>query len=255
MKLNKYKTVKVIAHRGNSLYAPENTKTAFKQAVDLGVDFIECDVQLSKDGIPLVIHDGCFSRMTQNTTLNKVDALNYSEIKNLDAGSWFNKKYAAERIMTLDEFFLMQKKGIGMMIDVKEETVTNCELALKIGQSMKKYTELKPGHGPILIGSLNVNVLTCFDGYLPEQNLIPIVSTLDELAPFHFLRAKVYALEHTMVNEAIVRELHERGAEVWTWVVDDLEVAKKMSAYGVDGIITNAPKNMQMLLRQEKLMC
>ena len=97
--------IKIIAHRGNSAQAPENSKASFSQALNLGVDFLECDVQLSKDGVPLVMHDSCFTRITRKLSVHKVDSLNYEEIQRIDAGTWFDKKYSSETVLTLRQFF------------------------------------------------------------------------------------------------------------------------------------------------------
>lgn len=239
--------IKVIAHRGNSLQAPENTKAAFNQAIKLHPDFIECDVQISKDGIPVVMHDGCFTRITKSMRIHKVDALDYEEIKNIDAGSWFSEEFSKERILTLMDFLQLNKGNMGMMLDVKDETVKEDYLASHIAEVIKEYCHKHPHHGPLLVGSLNPNILYCFEGFLPEQQLIPIVRIEENLKRFRGIPAKYYALHHSIAKKELIEELHGQGKEVWSWTVDDTLVAKRLISDGIDGLITNAPKKILSL--------
>lgn len=236
--------IKIIAHRGNSAHAPENSKEAFSQALDLGVDFLECDVQLSKDGIPLVMHDGCFTRITRKMSVHKVDALDYQEIQNIDTGTWFDERYSSEKILTLRQFFEKFRNNTGLMIDVKDETVKELHLASHVSEVIKEFNHDHPHHGPILVGSLNPKILFCFEGVLPEQQLIPIVKYNHHFADFAPLPSRYYAVFYPLATKKRIAELHERGIEVWAWVVDDKKIARKLIANGIDGLITNMPKKM-----------
>lgn len=244
MLINHRVPIKIIAHRGNSAHAPENSKSAFDEALRLGVDFLECDVQLSKDGIPLVMHDGCFTRITRRLSVHKVDSLDYEDIKNIDSGTWFDEKYSSEKILTLRRFLELYREESGMMIDVKDETVKERYLASHVAEVIKDFAHEHPHHGPILVGSLNPNVLYCFEGFLPEQQLIPIVKYNHHFAEFAPIPARYYAIFYPLATKKRIAELHEKGIEVWAWVVDDKKIAKKLIANGIDGLITNMPKKM-----------
>jgi glycerophosphoryl diester phosphodiesterase len=91
----------IIAHRGDSISAPENTMAAFMAAIKNGADYLEIDVRPTKDGVPIVIHDSTLDRTTNGT--GAVKQLTYAEIQHLDAGSWFSPEFAAERVPTLEE--------------------------------------------------------------------------------------------------------------------------------------------------------
>ncbi len=238
------KPIKIIAHRGNSAHAPENSKIAFSQALNLGVDFLECDVQLSKDGVPLVMHDGCFTRITRKMSLHKVDAIDYQEIQHIDSGTWFDDKYSSEKILTLRQFFEKFRNNTGLMIDVKDETVKEQHLASHVAEVINDFNHDHPHHGPILVGSLNPKVLFCFENTLPKQQLIPIVKYNHHFADFSRLPARYYAVFYPLATKRRIAELHERGIEVWAWVVDDKKIARKLIANGIDGLITNMPKKM-----------
>ncbi len=107
-----------IAHRGFSGKYPENTKIAFKKAIELEADMIELDITLSKDKIPIIIHDDSLERTTNGK--GKVRSSTYTELKLLDAGSWKNAKYSNEGIPSLQEILLLIKKErIGLNIEIK----------------------------------------------------------------------------------------------------------------------------------------
>src|ERR1700733_7683261 len=151
--------VKIIAHRGNSAQAPENTRISFQEAIHLQVDFLEGDIQFSRDKVPVVIHDGTFHRITRNGTKHAVNELDLKEIKKIDAGSWFNIGFAEERILTLEELLCLPKGNVGVMIDVKEETFADREMAKILRDVLHSVGEKRLGHGPILLGSLNPHLL------------------------------------------------------------------------------------------------
>lgn len=242
--------VKVIAHRGNSAQCPENTKISFLEAIDLNVDFLEADIQFSKDNVPVVIHDSTFHRITQNDTEHPVNALTLDEIQKIDAGSWFNIGFADERIMTLEEFLCLPRGNTGIMLDVKEETFTDKEMAKIIRNVLEAVGEKRLGHGPVIIGSLNSHLLLNLETFLPGQTFIPIVKSAKELDEFQDIDAQYYALKHNLVTTKLVSKLHNQGHQVWAWTVDDKNLANKLIDKGIDGIITNNPKKMLSLTGQ-----
>ena len=111
----------VIAHRGNSSHAPANTLVAFQQAIELGVDMIEIDVNPTKDRVPVLIHDARVDHITDGEGL--VSSLTLAEIKQLDAGSWKDKKYAGERVPALAEALEFIKGKVHFSVDVKDEDI------------------------------------------------------------------------------------------------------------------------------------
>lgn len=115
------KSFLVIAHRGASFAAPENTFTAFEKAVAMKADMIELDVQLSADGIPVVFHDEWLDEHTDGT--GRIMDLELEAIKKLDAGSWFSSEFSGERIPTLEEVLKWAKNQILLNIEIKSESV------------------------------------------------------------------------------------------------------------------------------------
>lgn len=125
-----------IAHRGASGYAPENTLAAFDKAVEMQADYIEIDVQLSKDDLPVIIHDDTLDRTTNGT--GNVSAYTLEELRSLDAGSWFDKKYAGEKIPSLNEVLEMYGEKINILIELKSpELYPGVEE--KVAEALAKY--------------------------------------------------------------------------------------------------------------------
>jgi glycerophosphoryl diester phosphodiesterase len=245
--------VKIIAHRGDSSEAPENTMAAFKKAIALGVDYLECDVQLSKDRVPVVIHDKTFLRITAGLKEHDVDQLTIKEIKELDAGSWFDFKFKGERIPTLEELLLLQRGNTGLMVEVKEETFFECDLAHFVGEVIKKVAPNQHEQGEILIGSLNPEILLCFHAYLPEQKLIGVAENEKKLQQFLKNPLSHLALHFSIADPTCIQELQDKGIKVWSWTVDEKSTALQLIHYGIDGLITNTPKKMKALHVASKL--
>ncbi|MEO1023744.1 MAG: glycerophosphodiester phosphodiesterase family protein, partial [Bacteroidota bacterium] len=113
----------VIAHRGASAYAPENTMAAFRIAVDMNAEMIELDVLLSGDGVPVAIHEDQLDRTTDTTGLTSQFTL--ETLQSVDAGSWFSADFAGEPVPTLDEVLRYCSGKISVNIEIKHEAVTN----------------------------------------------------------------------------------------------------------------------------------
>ena len=100
--------IQIIAHRGASRYAPENTMSAFLLAHKMGAQHMECDVVLCADKVPIVMHDHCLERTTNGN--GKVDSVSFSYIQSLDAGSWFSDQFSGIKVLTLKELLIWQRK-------------------------------------------------------------------------------------------------------------------------------------------------
>ncbi|MBM3213069.1 glycerophosphodiester phosphodiesterase family protein, partial [Candidatus Poribacteria bacterium] len=111
----------IIAHRGNSCQAPANTIESIRQAIELGVDMIELDIQSSRDGVPVLIHNNTLDETTDGK--GEVSSLDLAQLKKLDAGSWKDKKYAGERIPTLKETLEFSKGRVNLSLDLKTEAI------------------------------------------------------------------------------------------------------------------------------------
>ncbi|MDZ7689984.1 MAG: glycerophosphodiester phosphodiesterase family protein [Balneolaceae bacterium] len=113
----------IIAHRGASAYYPENTMAAFRGAVDMGAEMIELDILLSKDGVPVAFHDARLGSHTNGS--GRLENYTLEQLKQLDAGAWFDAKFTGQRIPTLDEVLEFAKGKIALNIEIKTEAVTD----------------------------------------------------------------------------------------------------------------------------------
>ena len=242
------KNYQIIAHRGASAYAPENTIAAFRKAHDLGAQWVEFDVILSHDEVPVIFHDETTTRTT-NLADKKIVDLSLAQIKELDAGSWFSAEFAHEKIPTLAETFQF----------LQEHT-------------MQAHVELKtnPGKEEKTV----ILALEQLNHYWPKDAALPIFSSFD-IEMLRTLRkhhaSLPLALAHRLWNNYdmdILQELHctsmhlnanfitreqimtiqKQGFKVLCYTVDALEQAQRLFDWGINGIFTNYPDRFNSLL-------
>ena len=136
-------TVNVVAHRGFSGRFPENTLRAFQEAVALGVDSIEFDVQLTRDGGLVLVHDGTVDRTTNGS--GRVDGLSLSEIKEMDAGGWFDSKFKGEKVPTLAEALEAIDTAVRLNIHLKLTEHTRGDLVSLVVGELERRGDLGRG--------------------------------------------------------------------------------------------------------------
>ncbi|MFT4552426.1 MAG: glycerophosphoryl diester phosphodiesterase [Chlamydiales bacterium] len=243
---------KIIAHRGGANEAPENTLSAFRKAVDFGVDFLEMDVRLSKDQVPMVFHDKNLFRTTNMRSFRALSRFNLKEIKELEVGSWFSKEYTGEQIPTLQEVLSLERPKTGLMIELKVKGVSEEEdLVSAVANTIKSSgVSLET----IILGSFSCTVVEKLKKHLPEANTIGIAETATELENHLLLSPKVIALKYTMATPNLINEIHSKGISVWTWTVDDASQALLLQEMGVDGLITNSPREITAVLGSNNLL-
>lgn len=226
----------MIAHRGASGYAPENTLAAFRRAVALGATFIETDLQLSRDARFVAIHDDTVDRTTN--AKGKVHDLTLAELRRLDAGSWLGSEFADERIPMLEELLDFSKK-----------------------QDVVFYLELKPGASwgaeHALIGALRES------GEIPRTVVIsfdpPILQKLREIEPTLMtgllydaqvdrpvdraveVGARQLCVRGDLVTPALLAEARRRDLQVVCWTINHPAHMRMLMDAGVDGIMSDYP--------------
>ncbi|MFI6351726.1 glycerophosphodiester phosphodiesterase [Streptomyces sp. NPDC050743] len=244
----------VIAHRGASGYAPENTLASIDKAAQLGFSWVENDVQRTKDGELVVIHDDSLQRTTNVEQVFpgrapwKVKDFTAAEIARLDAGSWYSPAYAGTRVPTLDQYMrrvernheklLLEIKNPGLYPGIEQQTLKllgnegwldHKHLDRLIVQSfsadsIRTVHELKPAVTTGYLGSPTVARLHQYAGFTDLVN--PSYGSLSK-----GYVAAVHAFDGP----------HGRPLEVFAWTVNDAATARKVAGYDVDGIITNKP--------------
>ncbi|MGV4887207.1 glycerophosphodiester phosphodiesterase [Streptomyces viridosporus] len=245
----------VIAHRGASAYAPENTLAAVDRAAALGIDWVENDVQRTKDGELVVLHDDSLQRTTDVEEVFpgrapwKVKDFTAAEIARLDAGSWFDPAYTGTRVPTLEQFvdrveqnrqkLLLEIKNPQLYPGIEQET-----LKLLGNEGWLDRRHLK---GRLVVQSFSADsvrtvhalkpaVKTGFLGTPPVADLPAYAAFTDQINPSHGSLSAGYVTAVHALDGA-----HGKPLEVLTWTVNDAAAARRVAGFGVDGIITNTP--------------
>lgn len=227
----------IIGHRGNSSERPENTLSAFTSCVHMGIQYIEMDVRLSKDCIPVVFHDKSLYRTTNRRSFKALSNCLLEEIKTLDAGSWFSKEFQGESIPLLEDVLSMDRGQVGLMVELKAENSNDKELATIVASLLKGQTNL-------VVGSFSYTAVKELKKQLPHIPVISIVNSKKQLARHLTLQPQYLALDKKMVHKELVDEAHSKGIKVWVWTVDTEQESQKLQEFGVDGIITNRPRQI-----------
>ncbi len=230
------KTPKVIAHRGASADAPENTLAAFQLALDNGADGIELDVMLSKDGKLVVIHDDTVDRTTDGS--GRVRDMTLEELQSLDVGN-------GEKIPTLRQVFDQFGGKFLINLELKNYSSFFDPLPIKVAELVKEYAL----EASVLISSFNPFNLPRFGHRLPE---VPLgLLTQPGQARGWLWRLFRYDALHPYfsdVDAALVVDLHARNKTINVWTVDDSDEIRRLVALGVEAIITNRPKFAREML-------
>lgn len=235
--------VLTIAHRGAAGYAPENTMAAFEKAFEMKAEMFELDVQMSKDGELVVIHDTTVDRTTDGA--GKVKNLTYEELKKLDAGSYFSEEFTDEKIPTLGEVLDEYRGKMGILIEIKSPSLYP-GIEQKIADELKKRNMDKPNNDKIIVQSFDHDSVKTFHSILPE---VPVGVLLgfspDGISDQQLTEFSSYAEyvnpNKTMIDKKLVERIHEYGMETHPWTVRERESVKPLLKAGVDGIITDYP--------------
>jgi glycerophosphoryl diester phosphodiesterase len=237
-----------IAHRGASAAAPPNTLAAFDVAVQLGADGIEFDVRLCADGVPVVIHNGTVDATTDGS--GAVADMTLSELKRLDAGSWFDPAFAGERIPALTE--VLEALGGRMLLNVelKGGSLLNDRLERAVANAIEVYDLAEHVH----LSSFNPLILRRLQGHAPHLStglLCTSPAWLKAAIGRAVAPQGLAALHphHTLVDEGYVHWARQHGYRIYVWTVDDPTEMRRLIRAGVDGIITNVPDVLHGVLR------
>ncbi|MET8353149.1 glycerophosphodiester phosphodiesterase family protein [Micromonospora sp. NPDC005206] len=226
----------VIAHRGASAAAPENTLVAQEIARKGGADWIENDVQPSKDGIPFILHDGTVDRTTDGT--GNIRDLTAAQIKALDAGSWFGPHYVGERVPTLAEQLAdLRTRGGNLLLEIKGRH-TRDEVATII-QVIRDEQMM----GRVFVQSFEVDALKYTYELAPELPLGLLRSSLDAdpVAISRELHLTAYNPDGNalLAKPEVVAPLHAAGVAVMAWTMESAGLWQRLERIGTDGVITN----------------
>lgn len=245
----------VVAHRGGAALAPENTLGAFANAIQLGVDMVECDVHLSKDGHVIVMHDAEVSRTTNGR--GYISDLTLAELKQLNAAAKFSGGYAAQTVPTLDELLDLVKGKTPIQIEIKvdakgqryagiEQKVVDAVRArgminqvIVISFDFPTLKEVKRLEPRIATGAL-----VRADWFSARGNNVEriVQDAIDATGADYFMPT------YAPVTEALVNAVHARGLKIGVWTVDNASDMTRLAGWGVDAITTNRPDELKRVL-------
>ena len=249
----------IVAHRGASAVAPENTLEAFRTAIDGGAEGIEFDVRLGADGVPVVFHDETLDRIAGRHQL--ISSFTSDELKNVDAGSWFNRafperariEFTSERIPTMAETLDLLSGFQGRIyIELKFDEGERNRLAESVTELLKN-SPLLPN---IVVKSFKLSTIP------HVKRLLPGVSTaaLFEPSIMNMLRKKKYivdiakefgadelSLHYSLATKLLMKKAETENLPVTVWTVDRPRWIKKAKKLGLFAIITNNPSRMLAL--------
>jgi glycerophosphoryl diester phosphodiesterase len=238
-----------IAHRGASgqWLAPENTLAACEKAIQLGVDAIEIDVHATRDGQIVVLHDPSIDRTTDGAGL--VVDLSADQVRQADAGSWFGADFAGERIPLLEEVLDLARHRAMVLVEIKAEFITERILQVidtvaaaehVIVQSFNPATvERVKLLAPVLPTALLVGQLPTTPSRVRARRMVQQVLQVG---------ANVLAIWHATLTPPFLEEMRKRGVAVWAWTVDQDIIMRDLAMMGVQGIITNYPDQLNLVL-------
>jgi len=218
---------RIYAHRGASAELPENTLPAFARATEVGTYGIELDVHLTRDGIPVVIHDETVDRTTNGT--GAIADFDYAELTRLDAGD-------GSAVPTLDQVLDLVGEVLHIDIEVKAAAAADAVLMATTGRTANRFA----------VSSFDHEVLRHLRGKAPGMELWPLThgATDDAVAAAVELGSPYLAIDDKFVNHDIVAYLKSRSLGAWVWIVNDLERAAQLASLGVAGICTDDPAQL-----------
>lgn len=242
--------VLIIAHRGDSKRAPENTLPAFACAVEAGADLVELDYRHSTDGVPIVIHDETLDRTTDAVRIYRqtkipVAGKRAREFEQLDAGSWFHPRYADVRIPTLEQALDVIQRGSVTLIEHKSGDAATCVRLL----SEKRLL------GTVVVQSFDWKYVADCRRLAPCLVLAALGSkelTDSKLEDAQKTGANVVAWNQKHISRQQIDAIHRRGLKAWVYTVNEVARARELVDWGIDGIITDVPATMLDVVGRSK---
>lgn len=233
---------KIIGHRGACGYAPENTLSSIQTATDMGCDWVELDVKLTSDDVPIIMHDDNLLRTTNHDGLVKETP--YSTIKELDAGSWFGDSFIGEKVPTLEEAVeLIIENNIGFNLELKPCEGREIETAQIVLDHMSRMWD---EHDKIIISSFSeVSLETAADmvdgdwavGYLFDETPENWINMAKHLG------AKTININGNRddLKREFIEDIIDEGYGILAYTINNPLRAKELISWGVDGVFTDEP--------------
>ena len=237
--------VEITAHRGGAGAAPENTLAAIRQAIEDGTDWIEIDVQESKDGVVVVAHDSDLAKVAGNPV--KIWAATADELRSIDIGSYFDPRFKDERVPTLEEVLQTCKGNVQINIELKYYGHTQ-DLENRVIELVERF-EME---SEIVVMSLESKGIEKVKALRPEWT----VGLLTAVVAGDLTRAKAdfLAVKSSIASSAFIQAAHNRNKTVSAWTVNEGYAMSAMISRGVDNLITDYPDVARRVLAERQEM-
>ncbi|MEX2173903.1 MAG: glycerophosphodiester phosphodiesterase family protein [Pirellulaceae bacterium] len=241
-KLVQTEGVLIVAHRGNSSVAPENTLPAFAKAIDAKSDLVELDYHHSADGVPIVIHDEILDRTTNSQVLWGKDKLlvqnvPLAELQRLDAGTWFDETFASARLPTLAESLVVIQAGSTTLIERKAGDAA----------TLVKLLEKEKLIDRVVVQAFDWEFVRACRELSPTLALCTLSgkgASDEQIKAAAATGADVIVWNHEKLRRGQIDLIHSLGKKAWVYTIDDPQRAAEFMAAGIDGVITNKPATM-----------
>lgn len=230
----------MIAHRGDSLHAPEQTLAAYRLAVELGADMIEADVRRTRDDRLVMLHDATLDRTTSGS--GPVTGIDFADLRALDAGAWFGTTFAGQLVPTLDELFdLAERSDVALCLEVKSDgEQAASELAVAVAEEIRRRGRLERD----VLSSFDQGALAAAGRAYPGLSLAP--DRLPERGPStaetlisqaRAIGATIIQHHHADLDATIVAGCHAADLAVWPWPTTEAGDIERSHRMGVDGLM------------------
>jgi glycerophosphoryl diester phosphodiesterase len=233
-------------HRGAAKYFPENTMLSYEKALEMGADLIELDVHLSKDGIPVIIHNHTLDETTSGK--GKVKDFTLEQLKQLDAGNWFLKQYAGLQIPTLEEVLLWAKGRTWVSIELKQTPYRYEGLEEKVVRVIESTETINDvqvmssdHHAVKKVKDLNKSLMT---------SMICPCKLYDTIRYAREIGADILNTSWHFLSPDIVEQLHQAGLLVCGSLINDPELWIMMQEWGVDMVDTDTPDILKRVTKK-----
>ncbi|WP_405027722.1 glycerophosphodiester phosphodiesterase [Lentibacillus songyuanensis] len=240
-------TTKIFAHRGASMHAPENTMPAFQLAYEHGADGIETDVQLTKDNIPVLIHDEQVKRTTNGSGF--VKDLTLHELKQLDLGAWFSPDYRGTTILSLEEFLQwIEPKSLYLNIELKNTKINYKNLESIVHGMLSRYQLLDrttlSTFNPVSIRRLREHYHDLDIAFLTSRRNRKLVRNT------RILGANALHVKYRLLRPSLVDACRQTNMELRVYTVNRAVQMHRCFTLRTDGIITDVP---DLAVQQRKI--
>jgi glycerophosphoryl diester phosphodiesterase len=237
---------RVIAHRGFSGAAPENTLAAVRAAIEVGADMVEIDVTLSADSYIVVIHDETLGRTTDGN--GAVSLFTLAELQQLDTGSWFDPSFVGERIPTLEQVFNEVDGRILLNIEIKSEAVDRGVVS-KVASAVREFTMVDQ----VVVSSFSPTALEEMNSIAPEIRTAVLYNTKfhegqDAVEIVTGLGASVFNIKRQRLTRKMLRRCREHDVPVGIYTVNKPRRMRRLVKRGIDAIFTDHPDRLLEIL-------